>query len=774
MRSGPSPRPAAVGTGSVRGAIGVRCIPLVPPGPATRAVVASARDDLRSRVGTAYHPDHGRSRPASPSRLAITQPRGPRRVPLASDLRPRAARRGTRSRASRRATSAVRGGGRAVSGRFELRSAYEPRGDQPAAIEALVAGFAEGRKRQVLRGVTGSGKTFTMANVVQALQRPTLVLAHNKTLAAQLYDEFRTLFPENAVEYFVSYYDYYQPEAYVPRTDTYIEKEAFINERIERLRNSATRSLLERSDVLIVASVSCIYGLGSPEYYEGLRVTVSKGQTIDRDDLLRELAGVQYQRAALEFRNGTFRVRGDVVEVFPVYEEDRVVRIEFFDDEVEAIAVVDPLRGEILEEVDSISIYPASHYITPRERLEGAIESIRAELEGHLLTLRGKGLLLEAQRLEQRTRFDLEVLEESGVCSGIENYSRHLDGRRPGDPPATLIHYLPDDYLVIVDESHQSLPQVGAMRRGDFARKTTLVEHGFRLPSAIDNRPLGYEEFDALLDKVLYVSATPAALELRNAGGRLVEQIIRPTGLLDPEVIVRPARGQVDDLLSEIRAVNEGGERVLVTTLTKRMAEELTDHYASLGVKVKYMHSDIDSIERVEIIRGLRLGEFDVLVGINLLREGLDLPEVALVAVLDADKTGFLRSATSLIQTMGRAARNVHGRVIFYAEQVTDAMRQAIDEADRRRTIQRAYNDEHGIVPTSTTRAVDRSLALAEEEIAAETGIDLGDVAPGDIGKRIAALRKRMMAASEALEFEKAAALRDEMLALERLELRYR
>ena len=657
--------------------------------------------------------------------------------------------------------------------RFRLVTELEPRGDQPAAIETLVRGYTEGARRQVLRGVTGSGKTFTMAHLVQRLQRPTLVLAHNKTLAAQLYDEFRTLFPHNAVEYFVSYYDYYQPEAYVARTDTYIEKEAFINEQIERLRNSATRSLLERSDVLIVASVSCIYGLGSPEFYEGLRVSLAKGQVVDRDDLLRELANVQYQRAGLEFRNGTFRVRGDVVEIFPVYEEDRVLRVEFFDDEIEALALVDPLRGVVIEELEHAHVYPASHYITPKDRMATAIEAIREELELHLPHLRGQAKLLEAQRLEQRTRFDLEVLEESGFCSGIENYSRHLDGRRPGEPPATLINYFPDDFLMIVDESHQTLPQVGAMRRGDFSRKSTLVEHGFRLPSAIDNRPLAFEEFDALLDKVLYVSATPSPRELEASGGRVAEQIIRPTGLIDPQVIVRPARGQVDDLLSEIKAVSAGGERVLVTTLTKRMSEELTDHFASLGVKVKYMHSDIDSIERVEIIRGLRLGEFDVLVGINLLREGLDLPEVALVAVLDADKAGFLRSATSLIQTMGRAARNVRGRVIFYAEETTAAMALAMDEATRRRVIQEAYNVEHGIVPESTRRAMDRSLAVAEDELVSEAGLDLGAVNPGNVRAKIDAARKAMLAAAEALEFEKAARLRDELSALQRLQLRY-
>jgi len=656
---------------------------------------------------------------------------------------------------------------------FRLSTGFTPRGDQPRAIEQLLAGYHEGHARQVLRGVTGSGKTFTMAHVIAQLGRPALVLAHNKTLAAQLHDEFRNLFPENAVEYFVSYYDYYQPEAYVPRTDTYIEKEAFINEHIERLRNSATRSLLERRDVVIVASVSCIYGLGSPEFYAGLKVALRRGQRIERDDLLRALAGIQYQRAAQDFRNGTFRVRGDVVEIFPVYEEAQVVRVEFLDDEVEALALVDPLRGEVIEDLEDIAVYPASHYITPRDRLEQAIGGIRAELEEQLARLRGSGKLLEAQRLEQRTRFDLELLEESGFCSGIENYSRHLDGRRPGEPPATLLAYLPDDFLMIVDESHQTLPQVGAMRRGDTARKTTLVEHGFRLPSAIDNRPLEFGEFDALLDKVLYVSATPAAQELAAAGGRVVEQVIRPTGLLDPPVEVRPARGQVDDLLSEIHAVVAKGSRVLVTTLTKRMAEELTDHYAGLGVKVKYMHSDIDSIERVEIIRGLRLGDWDVLVGINLLREGLDLPEVALVAVLDADKEGFLRSATSLIQTMGRAARHVEGRVLLYAEQTTDAMRAAIDESRRRRTLQEAFNTEHGIVPTSTTRSVDRSLATVEDEAAPRTEAIVPPVPPAELRRSIEATRRAMLAASERLEFEEAARLRDQLRQLEQAELRY-
>jgi len=642
-----------------------------------------------------------------------------------------------------------------------------------------VSGYEAGRRRQVLRGVTGSGKTFTMAHVLSRVGRPTLILAHNKTLAAQLYAEFKALFPDNAVEYFVSYYDYYQPEAYIARTDTYIEKEAFINEQIERMRNSATRSLLERRDVLIVSSVSCIYGLGSPDYYEGLSVDLARGQVVDRDDLLRSLAGVQYQRAGLDFRNGTFRVRGDVVEIYPVYEEERVVRVEFFDDEVEALALVDPLRGEVLEDLEATTIWPASHYITPRDRMEMALASIEEELVGRLEELRGAGKLLEAQRLEQRTRFDLEVLAEVGMCPGVENYSRHLDGRRPGEPPATLMSYFPDDFLVIVDESHQTLPQVSAMRRGDLARKTSLVEHGFRLPSAVDNRPLTYEEFDALLDKALYVSATPAPLEVGLAGGEVVEQIIRPTGLVDPPVEVRPARGQVDDLLSEIHEVAGRGDRVLVTTLTKRMAEELTEYYHSVGVRVRYMHSDIDTIERVEIIRDLREGGFDVLVGINLLREGLDLPEVGLVAVLDADKEGFLRSTTSLIQVMGRAARNVEGRVVFYADETTASMRDAIGEAERRRAIQTAHNEEHGIVPRSTTRGIERSLAAEmgtgeEAEAAVDLDLDAMGRDPRRLGRAIRDTRRAMLAAAEALEFERAARLRDELKALEQVELSYR
>ncbi len=660
---------------------------------------------------------------------------------------------------------------------FLLRTEFTPKGDQPQAISTLSDAYVKGEKRQVLRGVTGSGKTFTMAHVIRNLGRPTLVLAHNKTLAAQLYDEFRSLFPENAVEYFVSYYDYYQPEAYVARTDTYIEKDASINERIERLRNSSTRSLLERTDVIIVASVSCIYGLGSPEHYSSLATHLKVGQNIDRDDMLRALAGIGYQRAALDFQNGSFRARGDVVEIFPVYEDDRVVRVEFLDDRIEALSLVDPLRAEVLESLEESSVYPASHYVTPQERIDVAMDAIRSELEEQLVSLRQNGKLLEAQRLEQRTRFDLEVMAESGACPGIENYSRHLDGRNAGDPPATLLAYFPDDFLCIVDESHQSLPQVSAMRKGDAARKRSLIEHGFRLPSAIDNRPLGKDEFDKLLDKVLYVSATPADEELQLSRTPAVEQIIRPTGLLDPEVSVRPARGQVDDLYSEIQAVVQQGCRVLVTTLTKRMAEELTEHYADFGLRVRYMHSDIDSIERVEIIRGLRLGEFDVLVGINLLREGLDLPEVSLVAVLDADKEGFLRSATSLIQTMGRASRNVAGRVLFYAERETISMRTAMAEASRRRVLQRAYNEEHHIEPVTTQRAIDRSLASKEKqevEVPFEEQLVLELASPGDLRKRIAQLRKEMLSFAELLDFEKAAHCRDELHRLEGAELRLR
>lgn len=661
---------------------------------------------------------------------------------------------------------------------FKLVSDFKPAGDQPGAVDLLTDSVRKGVKEQVLVGVTGSGKTFTMANVIAKAARPTLIVAHNKTLAAQLYGEFRELFPENAVEYFVSYYDYYQPEAYIPRTDTFIEKDASINERIDKMRNSATRSLLTRDDVIIVASVSCIYGLGSPEAYDGMAVQVARGQELDRDGFLRDLTRIQYQRNNFELKRGVFRSRGDVVEIFPAYEEDRVVRVEFFDDEVETVVEVAPLTGEVLAEKESITIFPGSHYITPEERLQRALRLIREELEERIGFFQTKGKLLEAQRLEKRTLFDLETLEENGFCPGIENYSRHLDGRNEGEPPATLINYFPRDFLLFIDESHQSVPQIGAMYRGDRSRKTALVEHGFRLPSALDNRPLQFEEFEKLLHQAIFVSATPGPYELERCDGRVVEQIIRPTGLIDPAVEVRPAEGQVDDLMSEIGERAARDERVLVTTLTKRMAEELTDYYLAAGMKVKYLHSDINTIKRTEIIRELRKGLYDTLIGINLLREGLDLPEVTLVAVLDADKEGFLRSATSLIQTFGRAARNVNGRVILYAAQVTRSMRVAMEETDRRRMIQEEYNKRMGITPESIQKNIGEVLdsvfeadyvKLPEVKEAIPEGADVAW-----IGRAIAKVRGEMLEAAKNLEFEKAAALRDRMIELEELELRFR
>jgi excinuclease ABC subunit B len=627
-------------------------------------------------------------------------------------------------------------------------------------------------KEQVLLGITGSGKTFTMASVVERVQKPTLVLAHNKTLAAQLYSEFKSLFPDNAVEYFVSYYDYYQPEAYVPRTDTYIEKDASINEQIERMRNSATRSLLERRDVLIVASVSCIYGLGSPGAYEEMSVTIDRKSKLERDGLLRRLTSIQYQRNNFEFQRGSFRVRGDVVEIFPAYEESKAIRVELFDDEIEKLVAIDPLTGEVLEEPEQVTIWPASHYVTPHETMQRALKTIEAELELRLPELRGQAKLLEAQRLEQRTRFDLEMMQETGTCPGIENYSRHLDGRTAGEPPATLLNYFPEDFLLVVDESHQTIPQVSGMYRGDRARKETLVSYGFRLPSALDNRPLRFDEFEKLVHQVVYVSATPAQFEREKSGEHVVEQILRPTGLLDPKVDVRPARGQVDDLHGEILKAVAAGERVLVTTLTKRMAEELTDHYRGLGVKVKYLHSDVDTIERTEILEQLRAGLFDVLVGINLLREGLDLPEVALVGILDADKEGFLRSTTSLIQTFGRAARHVNGRAILYAEKQTDSIRAALAEVDRRRAIQEKHNRDHGITPESIKKNLRSILDLA----AAEEHAVLDTPAPPrprvrrdrtELRAEIATLKQKMLAEAEKLEFEKAAEIRDRMRDLE-------
>jgi excinuclease ABC subunit B len=661
---------------------------------------------------------------------------------------------------------------------FKLVAGFAPQGDQPQAIDRLCEGLEGGERHQVLLGVTGSGKTFTMANVVARCNRPTLVIAPNKTLAAQLYHEFRGLFPENAVRYFVSYYDYYQPEAYVPSTDTFIEKDASINDEIDKMRHAATSALLERSDVLIVASVSCIYGLGSPESYARLLVFLQNGQTIERDALLRRLVNMQYRRSDYDFHRGTFRVRGDVVEIYPASEEGRALRVEFFGDEIESIAEIDPLRGRLLAKIPSVAIYPASHYVTPKEDLERAVVGIREELKERLAELRRQAKLLEAQRLEQRTLYDLELLEEMGFCPGIENYSRHLDGRKPGEPPYTLIDYFPENYLLLIDESHVTVPQIGGMYRGDRSRKETLVEYGFRLPCALDNRPLSFAEFEARIGRVIYVSATPADYELECAGGRVVEQIIRPTGLKDPWIEVRPARNQVDDLLGEIRGRVGAGERVLVTTLTKKMAEDLTDYYQDVGVKVRYIHSDIETIERVEIIRDLRKGVADALVGINLLREGLDIPEVSLVAVLDADKEGFLRSARSLIQTIGRAARNVNGTVILYADAVTDSMRRAIDETSRRRTLQEEYNRERGITPRTVSKAIQESLIeiceadyvtvpIAAEEEESYRSAD-------DLARAIAALRKEMREAAQALEFERAAELRDRLQHLEARELELR
>ena len=660
-------------------------------------------------------------------------------------------------------------------GSFRLVTEYTLQGDQPQAVDALVRGLEENLPHQVLLGVTGSGKTFTMANVIARIDRPTLVLAPNKTLAAQLYNEFRLLFPDNAVRYFVSYYDYYQPEAYLPSTDTYIEKDASINDEIDKLRHSATRALLERNDALIVASVSCIYGLGSPEEYFDMLLFLEQGMKVDRDDVLRKLAAIQYRRSDYDFYRGTFRVRGDVVEIFPVYEDERAVRVEFFDDEVESIREIDPLRGTVLRRVERHCVYPASHYVTSSARMKIAIEGIRQELGDRLKELRLAGKMLEAQRLEQRTLYDIELLAEMGTCPGVENYSRHLTGRAPGETPPTLLHYFPDGFLAFIDESHVTVSQVGGMYRGDRSRKETLVEFGFRLPSALDNRPLKFDEFEQMVGPVVYVSATPGDFELARAGGVIVEQLVRPTGLVDPEVEVRPATKQVDDLLEEVRLRVERNERVLVTTLTKKMAEDLTDYYQDLGVRVRYLHSDVKTLERVEIIRGLRKGEFDVLVGINLLREGLDLPEVSLVAILDADKEGFLRSPRSLIQTMGRAARNLNGRVILYADIVTASMRQAIDETSRRREVQEQFNAEHEIVPRSVTKALDDPIVrMAEADYGplpevAEEGEDYRSTA--DLRKEIERLRKEMRAAADNLDFERAAELRNRARQLEDEEL---
>jgi excinuclease ABC subunit B len=662
-----------------------------------------------------------------------------------------------------------------VHDRFNLVSDFDLAGDQPRAIAELTEGLERGDRYQVLLGVTGSGKTFTMAQTIARVNRPTLVMVHNKTLAAQLYQEFRRFFPDNAVEYFVSYYDYYQPEAYVPATDSYIEKEATINDEIDRMRLSATRSLFERRDVVIVASVSCIYGLGSPEAYYGMLLPLERGQRIGREQVLRKLVEIQYERNDHEFGRGTFRVRGDIVEVYPSYEEQGL-RIELFGDEVDELASFDPLTGKTIRRHDKIAVYPKSHFVAPRDRTRRAVETIKEELAWYRSTLESEGKLLEAQRLHQRTMFDLEMIREIGYCHGIENYARHLTGRAPGEPPPTLFDYLPGDALLIVDESHQTVPQVRGMYFGDRSRKEVLVAYGFRLPSALDNRPLSFEEWERRAPQAIFVSATPGPYELSKSQGVVVEQIIRPTGLTDPPIDVRRVKGQVDDLLKEIRDRADRRERVLVTTLTKRMAEDLTQYYQELGVRVRYLHSDIETLERVQILRDLRRGEFDVLVGINLLREGLDLPEVSLVAILDADKEGFLRSGGSLIQTAGRAARNVNGRVIMYADTVTDSMRAAIGETDRRRGIQDAYNTEHGITPQSIVKQIDEVMSSVYERDYMDSPMLIRDGAEvfrtqAELDAHIATLQDRMRAAAANLDFEKAAALRDDIKRLRTADL---
>jgi len=657
---------------------------------------------------------------------------------------------------------------------FSLVSDFQLAGDQARAIPELVEGLTRGDKAQVLLGVTGSGKTFTMAQTIARVNRPTLVMVHNKTLAAQLFQEFRRFFPDNAVEYFVSYYDYYQPEAYVPATDSYIEKEATINDEIDRMRLSATRSLFERRDVIIVASVSCIYGLGSPEAYYGMLLQLERGQRVSREEILRKLVEIQYERNDLDFARGAFRVRGDVVDIYPSYEE-QAVRIELFGDEVDELISFDPLTGAVVKRHDKIAIYPKTHFVAPRERTKRAVDTIKEELVWYRSKLESEGKLLEAQRLHQRTMFDLEMIKEIGYCHGIENYARHLTGRAPGEPPPTLLDYLPEDALLIVDESHQTVPQIRGMYHGDRSRKEVLVAYGFRLPSALDNRPLNFEEWEARVKQVIYVSATPGPYELSQAQGVVVEQIIRPTGLIDPPIDVRPVRGQVDDLLQEIRERVARRERVLVTTLTKRMAEDLTQYYQELGVRVRYLHSDIETLERVEILRDLRRGEFDVLVGINLLREGLDLPEVSLVAILDADKEGFLRSAGSLIQTSGRAARNVNGRVIMYADQMTESMRAAINETDRRRARQEEYNREHSITPQSIVKQIDEVMSSVYERdyITPATPRDGTErfKTQAELDRYIGSLQDQMKAAATNLDFEKAAALRDDIKRLRNPEL---
>lgn len=653
---------------------------------------------------------------------------------------------------------------------FNLHSEYQPTGDQPQAIKELVQGFKEGNQFETLLGVTGSGKTFTMANVIQQLQKPTLIIAHNKTLAAQLYSEFKEFFPENAVEYFVSYYDYYQPEAYVPSTDTYIEKDSSINDEIDKLRHSATAALSERRDVIIVASVSCIYGLGSPIDYHEMVISLRPGMERDRDEVIQKLIDIQYTRNDMDFHRGTFRVRGDVVEVFPAYSGSEAYRVEFFGDEVDRITQIDTLTGEIKASLEHIAIFPASHYVVAKDKMMAAAENILAELKEQVAYFKSEDKLLEAQRIMERTKFDVEMMKETGFCSGIENYSRHLTGGKPGEPPYTLIDFFPDDFLIIVDESHITLPQIRGMYAGDRSRKTTLVDYGFRLPSALDNRPLNFPEFEGKIDQMMFVSATPSVYEKEHEMLR-VEQIIRPTGLLDPEISVRPVEGQIDDLVGEVNKEVEKKNKILITTLTKRMAEDLTDYMREVGIRVKYLHSDIDTLERAEIIRDMRLDVFDVLVGINLLREGLDIPEITLVAILDADKEGFLRSETSLIQTIGRAARNVDGHVIMYADKITDSMRVAIDETNRRRMIQQKYNEEHGITPTTIKKAVRDLIAISKAASAASSDYakDPESMDVKELNKLSKELTKKMRQAAAELNFEEAALLRDRMMEIKKM-----
>ncbi|VUX20422.1 UvrABC system protein B [Dorea longicatena] len=652
---------------------------------------------------------------------------------------------------------------------FELVSEYKPTGDQPQAIKELVEGFKEGNQCQTLLGVTGSGKTFTMANVIQQLNKPTLIIAHNKTLAAQLYGEFKEFFPNNAVEYFVSYYDYYQPEAYVPSSDTYIAKDSSVNEEIDKLRLSATAALIERRDVIVVASVSCIYGLGEPENFEQMMVSLRPGMEKDRDEVLRQLIDIQYDRNDMDFKRGTFRVRGDTVEVVPADRGDTAIRVEFFGDEIDRISEIDMLTGEIKNTLNHIAIFPASHYVVPKERMEKAIKNIEIELEEQVKYFKEEGKLLEAQRIAERTNFDIEMMRETGFCSGIENYSRHLAGLAPGQPPNTLMDYFPDDFIIMIDESHKTVPQIGGMYHGDQSRKRTLVEYGFRLPSALDNRPLSFEEFENKIDQVMFVSATPGKYEEEHEILR-AEQVIRPTGLLDPEVEVRPVEGQIDDLIGEVNKEIANKHKILITTLTKRMAEDLTDYMRELGIRVRYLHSDIDTLERTEIVRDMRLDVFDVLVGINLLREGLDIPEITLVAILDADKEGFLRSETSLIQTIGRAARNAEGHVIMYADTITDSMRAALDETQRRREVQMAYNEEHGITPKTIQKAVRDLISVSRKVAASELQMekDPESMSEKELEKLIKELEKQMKKAAADLNFEAAAELRDKLIELKK------